>query len=146
MKICSKCCSEKLLIHFNKCKNSKDGLSRLCRSCSVEIHRISNIKNSDQRLIYNNSQKGKYLKYKADAKKRSLSFDLTFDDFISFWQKPCFYCGSKIETIGLDRHINDFGYSLSNIVSCCTECNFFKRSLDGDEFLCLIKKISSYLF
>jgi len=49
------------------------------------------------------SPKGKYYKYKTNAKKRKLKWNLDFKDFINFWQKPCMYCGKEIKFIGLDR-------------------------------------------
>ena len=65
----------------------------------------------------------KYSDYKNGAKGRNIFFDLTLDEFRKFWGKNCFYCGSKIETIGLDRIKNDIGYVIENLISCCWKCN-----------------------
>ena len=62
-----------------------------------------------------------------DAKNRNLPFKLTYEEFLTFWQKPCYYCGDKIITVGLDRVDNDLGYQLDNLVPCCILCNRFKR-------------------
>lgn len=60
-----------------------------------------------------------FYRYKKGALKRGHAFDLTFEQFMSFWGLPCTYCGEDIDTIGLDRRDNDLGYSTQNIVTCC---------------------------
>jgi len=85
--------------------------------------------------------KRRYSHYLAGAKKRNLSFDISFDEFILFWGKSCFYCGEKIETIGLDRIDSLLGYSLENIRSCCAECNRFKSNLSEKLFYKLVSNI-----
>jgi hypothetical protein len=72
------------------------------------------------------SKPGKYATYRVNALKRGLVFELSFEDFLKFWQQPCHYCGDSIETIGLDRVDNTKGYSPDNVVSCCTRCNRMK--------------------
>jgi len=59
-----------------------------------------------------------------------------------YWQLPCYYCGDNIETIGLDRLNNTKGYSLDNIVSCCTPCNMMKNNNTEDDFIARCKKIA----
>jgi len=68
--------------------------------------------------------------YKYSAKRRGHKFDLTIEDFKTFWQQPCFYCGEPIENIGIDRIDNNIGYQISNCVSCCNLCNQIKMDLD----------------
>lgn len=82
----------------------------------------------------NRSMKGKYRSYKSDAKRRDIPFNLTFEEFITFWQKPCTYCGSEIETIGIDRVDSNLSYHLSNCVSCCIVCNRMKTDLSLDQW------------
>ena len=85
--------------------------------------------------------KRKYSVYKRSAKKRNYPFALTFEEFMTFWQKPCSYCGNPINTIGLDRVDNSMGYSLDNIVSCCFECNEMKNNYTKEELLIRCRKI-----
>lgn len=73
--------------------------------------------------------------YQRNATKSGLEFQLTLEDFKTFWQKPCFYCGSSIETIGLDRVDSSKGYLLTNIVACCKRCNWMKNTLGQQEFI-----------
>lgn len=84
---------------------------------------------------YNKTQKGKYSEYKSAAKRMGRTFDLTFEQFISFWNTICYYCGLDIDGIGLDRFNNDIGYTIDNIVSCCCVCNRMKRSATHERFI-----------
>lgn len=83
----------------------------------------------------------RYSQYKSGAKRRGLDFDLTYLEFMMFWQKPCQYCGSGIATIGIDRIDNTKGYSINNIVSCCDTCNWMKADYALDSFMEHCKKI-----
>jgi len=58
------------------------------------------------------------------------------------WQESCAYCGSTIETIGLDRVDNDLGYEPNNVVGCCSYCNAFKSNGTVEEFVERCRKIS----
>ena len=78
---------------------------------------------------YYHSPRGRFKGYKAQAKIRNYDFDLTFEQFNSFWQKPCTYCGSHIEEIGLDRVDNHQGYHMKNVVACCFTCNQRKKAM-----------------
>ena len=91
--------------------------------------------------IYAKKPESKYSSYKALAKIRSIEFGLTFDEFSTFWQQPCSYCGDDIETIGLDRVDSNGGYFIDNVVSCCITCNKMKMALSAEEFINHIKKI-----
>lgn len=84
---------------------------------------------------YNQSISGKYSAYKLCARQRGIVFALTKEEFALFWQQPCFYCGSSIETIGLDRYDNDKGYENGNVVPCCVRDNTIKHETHGDDYL-----------
>ena len=94
--------------------------------------------------------------------------DISFDLFIDLSQKACFYCGvmqsncfNRFQTKrghrkiaeengafkynGLDRIDNKFGHIISNVVTCCSTCNWMKNDLSKDEFIIHISKIFNYL-
>lgn len=77
----------------------------------------------------------KYKKYKYGAQKRGLEFSLTKEQFEFYWKKPCYYCGSKIETIGIDRKDNNIGYKIDNCIPCCWRCNKVKGNASYEEFI-----------
>jgi hypothetical protein len=75
--------------------------------------------------------------------KAGIVFNLTFDQFMEHWQKPCSYCGEVIPTIGLDRVDNDRGYEPSNVVPCCEHCNALKGTTTLAEFLSRCTRIAA---
>lgn len=84
---------------------------------------------------YYKSPEGKFKRYQKDAKQRGISWGLTFEQFMTFWQKPCYYTGMPIETIGLDRVDSDKGYDMTNVVPCCGIVNWMKNDLHQEDFL-----------
>lgn len=87
----------------------------------------------------------RYAHYKEGAEGRGVSFDLTGPEFWSFWQKPCAYCGSDIETIGLDRINPSQGYSVENVTPCCSRCNEMKMADTLDTWVSHMKKILQHM-
>jgi hypothetical protein len=101
-----------------------------------------------------------YYNYKQNAKLRYLDFSLTFDEFIKLISKPCYYCGEEhyIKTVnirfredyilhnGLDRIDNMKGYTINNVVPCCSICNYARRDLTQQDFKNWVKKIYLNLF
>jgi hypothetical protein len=94
---------------------------------------------------YGHTTKGRFNCYKSAAKVRSLSFNLTFEQFMTFWQKPCFYCGNAIEKIGIDRVDTKNGYSMDDCVSCCSICNRMKMDHSVEKFLEHCRRILSFM-
>lgn len=102
-------------------------------------------KHKEKVSIFNKSPKRKFGHYQHNAKNRGFSFELTFEQFMTFWQKPCHYCGNNIETVGIDRVDNTIGYTLQNSVSCCKICNDMKKVLSVNEFITQCKRIVNNL-
>jgi len=84
----------------------------------------------------------RYSSYISGAKTRGYEFSLTFEEFMIYWQRDCVYCGDPIDTIGLDRVDNTIGYTISNVVPCCTTCNKMKSAQTTEDFLEHISKIA----
>jgi hypothetical protein len=84
--------------------------------------------------------------YKRNACLRNLNFDLSNEEFKKLVHSTCFYCGQfqQGEVIGIDRLSSENGYIVQNCVSCCKICNMMKQSLNLEQFLEHIKKISEY--
>lgn len=133
---------------------------KICKDCGVETYGAAIrcikcrevLRKETQRLNkvkfqYHKRPEAKYKVYMAGAGRRNLSFELTFDDFMLIWDKPCHYCGTAIHGIGIDRKNNKIGYTLNNVVSCCTKCNFMKRNISYNAFIMHCIKISNnFLF
>jgi hypothetical protein len=93
---------------------------------------------------YYHTPMGKFHGYKRTTKRRKLKWALTKEEFMTFWQKSCIYCGDTISTIGLDRIDNSKGYTLNNVVPCCWICNYMKNSRTKEEFLSQCRKIIAH--
>ena len=84
-----------------------------------------------------------YAEYHANAHKRGLLFDLSFDVFCELVSNPCEYCGTHVadEVNGIDRVNNTIGYVYENSVPCCGMCNKMKSNYTFDEFKSHIVRI-----
>jgi len=116
---------------------------------SSAAHRKAYVLHKDKILKQNASwrqtKKGRLSSYKRSAISRKIDWDITDEEFFSFWQKSCTYCGDEIETIGLDRIDSQKGYSLENLTSCCSSCNKMKLDLTKEDFLEKIKQIITFI-
>lgn len=93
---------------------------------------------------FNDSVKAKFSHYKHGAEKRFLCFKISFKQFQLFWQKPCYYGGCPIETVGLDRIDSKIGYTIRNIVPCCWIHNRMKGGLTREIFIEYCKRITIF--
>lgn len=95
-------------------------------------------------------------RYRHNAKKRKRIWDLTEDQFEKLTSSECEYCGAPPGQIsrnkrcgvhyvynGVDRIDNGKGYSIDNVVSCCKSCNLMKGRMSREEFLDVVRRISS---
>lgn len=89
----------------------------------------------DKVRALNNSPRARYAVCRNQAGKRRIGFELSFDEFMEFWQKPCHWCGSEIALIGLDRRLPHDPYRKDNVVPCCKICNWMKMDMGEDEWM-----------
>lgn len=75
---------------------------------------------------------------------RLIPIDLTYEQYVVIrGSDKCHYCNDKMLVLPykdtgswLDRKDNNVGYTLSNVVVCCTECNKTKNAyLSYDEMI-----------
>lgn len=100
-----------------------------------------------------------YRDYERRAKKISVNFNISKEEFRVLVFSNCYYCNigpqlSKTPLVhhretdeclsynGLDRVDSAQGYTIDNCVSCCWTCNKAKSSLSVKEFTDWIKRIS----
>jgi len=121
-----------------------------CEKCLSDKRKQNNSKvgkRSDKNLY-----KNLYRQYSKSAEQRDLKFELSLEDCKKFFNKRCFYCDTLPQNIiknshyeiiwnGIDRIDSSVGYNKENCVTCCTICNFAKRSLSINEFKDHIEKI-----
>jgi len=140
VKHCYHCNQDLPVENFGKNKSKTSGLADECRPCA-RIRQHNYIKRRGfVRQKYNNSLKGQYHTYKYKGNRKN-KFNLTFDEFISFNDDCCHYCGVKPKRIGLDRVDNNEGYNIWNVVRCCKECNVAKNNRTVKEFINQCRRI-----
>ncbi len=170
-KKCPACGLVKTADEFYKSKQSKTGLRSYCIVCQNRKNSEKESKYKETRAKYRTTEKykkikrdyyrknkkkiytqnrkwalskrGKWASYKACAQNRCIEWNINREEFESFWQKDCFYCGSPIDNIGIDRVDNDRGYSIDNIVPCCTMCNKMKMDISQKKFIERVKLIAN---
>jgi len=94
--------------------------------------------------------------YLTNAKMSDREFSIDIETFRILTSSDCFYCGSPPSKVmnrskkntygaylynGLDRIDSSKGYTLDNVVRCCTDCNRGKMDLTREEFFSLVKRI-----
>lgn len=95
--------------------------------------------------------------YKRQAKTRSLSFDLTLEDFKKLVAQNCYYCGQepelnsyssdskiRIPMNGIDRDNSSLSYAKENCFPCCGMCNLAKLDYTKEKFLNWIHRVADY--
>lgn len=78
---------------------------------------------------YRRTLQGKYTELKASAKKRKIECSLSLEDYTWLTLKGlCEYCESELPAAGhgLDRIDSSAGYTVENVVPCCTDCNLIR--------------------
>lgn len=125
-KKCNSCLQVKPASEFSRRASTASGLRAYCKVCC----------DLDRR-----TPRRTFTRYKQSARDRKLSFKITFEDFLSFQDDPCTYCGDTQDAIGLDRTDPAIGYEIPNLTRCCGTCNYMKRHHSVDEWLDHLEKI-----
>lgn len=132
-KTCSRCKLEKPLEQFGIRLDRPDGHKYTCKQCESERQMDRYAKDPEKHKARNRDlgivPKSRFSRFKKRCKLTGKEFDLTFEQWSTLvLDKPCHYCSGPLETkgCGLDRKNNSLGYIVSNVVSCCKECNRLK--------------------
>lgn len=127
--------------------NLLNGKSTGCQSCRTSE---SYLGGSTQILLDETSAaKRVYKDYKNKCVKKGIYFDLTYEQFKWFAEKPCMYCGQVDSNFakrshqraldwkynGLDRVDTNLGYYTENIVTCCKYCNRAKSDQTLQDYI-----------
>jgi 5-methylcytosine-specific restriction endonuclease McrA len=103
-----------------------------------------------QRNLNLSGYKDTFARYKGQAKRRHIPFELTFEEFMALMKGDCHYCGRAPSQVcyrhqmtnpvralysGVDRLDSQLPYRPDNVVSCCKNCNWAKKEMPYDEFI-----------
>ena len=90
--------------------------------------------------------------YKRGALKNGVCFTLDDCDMRHLFRSNCVYCGAepKKDTYGLtrngiDRRVNEEGYTIENVVACCSTCNIMKAAHTPASFHDHITRIYTHM-
>lgn len=86
---------------------------------------------------------GAVKQYRIAAAVRGYSWALTDEQAMYLFAQPCAYCGAS-PSGGIDRRKNEYGYTVSNSLPCCSHCNYGKRRLTAKAFIDGCHKVSKY--
>ena len=124
-------------------------------SCGCALKEYKNTLESRSKYFKEGSAFRRVLaQYKADAKRRSLSWELSEEEFSRLIEAPCHFTGKLPSTVmkvasgetlfynGIDRLDSTEGYTTNNCVPCCTEVNLMKRNLPLEKFIDLCKQVA----
>lgn len=126
--------------NFDKNKTLNTGLAGWCKKCTQKYRK----KNKD---IFRQSKMGggRYSCIKSSVKCRTkkLEFKLTKEEYYKIISNVCFYCSFSLNDYGLamDRIDNSKGYTIDNVVPCCTECNIARNDNFSHTEMLLIGKV-----
>lgn len=136
----------------------KSGHTKSCGCWKIEVQRkFRSPEDAVSRILMKS--------YKTNAKSRNISWELSLEEFKKLIQQSCFWCNSfpplkqmnrtnenkhwsaewksklKLHAHGVDRIDNNKGYLLSNVVTCCKQCNLMKHAYSVSQFLSQVEKI-----
>lgn len=97
--------------------------------------------NGKKRLSELNEYELRFYRFVSSTTNRGIEMILSYDEWASFQNKPCFYCGDI--SGGIDRIDSNGIYELSNCVTACANCNIMKNSTPLPIFLHKTKLIAS---
>jgi hypothetical protein len=120
----------------------------ICRQCYDKHRRINNPGFKEKRNKQNQEWQKTYMAACKLAKDKGMILELTESE----WRekiKQCTYCGIDISNntgIRLDRVDNSKGYTNSNTVGCCRQCNVAKNNYSLEEFREWVDKVYNNFF
>lgn len=172
-KTCPKCKQNLPLEMFNRRNRNTFILNCYCKLCLPVVNhdwRVKNLakvkhrereyrqKNRKERSARHvkwyrkwiSTLESRFSNWERSAKKRNIPFDLTFDQIKSI-PLTCHYTGNALtlegnhpNTISLDRIDSSKGYTITNVVFCCSFVNIMKHKTSYEDFLSACKAIAEH--
>lgn len=145
---CSRKCAGSGRAYGTQKKYQLDG-GKSCKRCGEfkKLDNFSKLPNppylrSECKRCHNFKPARSFSFYKDKAQREKVLFNINMEEFISFWNKDCFYCGASVKKIRIELIDLEKGFVDNNIVSCCMQCRKLKNDFKHAEFINLCLKIS----
>ena len=149
--LCECICGNKKIVASNGLRNGTKscGCSRKTGPGSRSIYRSKYEPGSS-------AKNTTFRRYKNAADDRNLSWELSKAEFFAIIAMDCAYCGQVPNRVvkvsrngsftrnGVDRKDNKIGYTLANVVPCCSYCNHAKKDHSYDDFISWLDQIAFY--
>jgi 5-methylcytosine-specific restriction endonuclease McrA len=92
---------------------------------------------------YNRTVGGRYRQGRARAKRDGIPWTLAPSEYTYLISLSCHYCGQGLDPtgVGLDRMDSKEGYTRSNVVACCGQCNRLKGADLSEREFRILRKI-----
>lgn len=170
VKRCSICKLEKNIYEFSRDINKKDGLCVPCKQCRA-VTGIKYRKDNKNKIILKNQKYAQHTKAHpefinypnkwylnrliSNAKKRNISFNLTYQELLeSNHCQNCYFCEIELKftklaiqapgnhNASLDRIDSSKGYEIGNIQWTCVNCNLMKKKFTDEQFIQMCNRIA----
>lgn len=111
--------------------SSRTETGRWCKECCAK-----------KIAVWFRTLNGQFVTSRIAAKGRGLVWDISRQDYRLLRSQQCHYCGDNLPetSCGLDRKDAALGYTLTNVVPCCLDCNQAKNAAFTYEEMLLIGK------
>ena len=129
------CCEQ---CNLMKNDSSYDNFLSICEHIATINNKFNGKLNHK---LFHISPNGQFARFRGDAERRNIKFELTKDKLKTIVLKPCAYCKSSEAGYygegagGIDRVDSTIGYLASNCVPCCYTCNQMKLNYSKDDFI-----------
>lgn len=170
-RFCNGCERDMALEDFPRNRNSPGGRDRRCKTCHRDRMRARRYARANglpmpsiakpkapavakpkrpSRPPKEAAEINLYNIYRAGARKRGYSFELTLEQCVDIFYRPCVICGReeansqvyaqgrpgeyRISYTGIDRIDNAQGYVVENVQPMCGVCNKAKAALGQEDF------------
>lgn len=153
--LCQCSCGKERLVRRNSLTS---GWTKSCGCLQKELVKKSAKKINDLRRKAPGEANFNILlsRYKRNAIKKGRDFSLSEELFRKLVKLNCYYCEDAPNTVersrntngefvynGIDRIDNDLGYTESNTVTCCVDCNWIKGTMSSHMFIQKARQIAS---
>lgn len=124
---------------------------------AYNTHRIIGLPPTDITILKDKAYDKIFDEYRHRAARKGMKWELSKSTCIILFSSLCYYCGSKPNNSrfidsdlarfrynGIDRVISHIGYTIDNVVSCCSRCNRAKLKTDGRRFIRWLRAVSAH--
>jgi hypothetical protein len=130
-KVCKTC-----QIVFEARRKDKVFCSRLCFRRFPENAKKYSDRTNAHIKTHSKEPRRRWQKLTFKCRHENRELDLTQEKCEELWKDGCFYCNKTLQDetgCSLDRIDNNVGYTITNVVPCCGNCNKMRNNILSHE-------------